>query len=156
VRLKGSLLIAIFFLLLGLYGLIQSLMFEHWESVALPAIVSGIIIAMATVEVGKELYSLRKSGTPSADLKLPVIAVNTTELRRFGLITAWVAAFMLGVYLFGFHIAIPVYAFSYLKWRGKHLLIAGIFALAMLGFVYGVFELGLKAALFQGIVFGDR
>ncbi len=155
-RIKGSLPVALFFLLLGVYGLIQSLSFEYWESVALPAIVSGVIILMATVEVGKELYSLRKSGTPSADLKLPLIAANTTELRRFGLITAWVAAFMLGIYLFGFRIAIPLYTLSYLKWRGKHLLIAALFALAMLGFVYGVFELGLKASLFQGIVFGDR
>ena len=155
-RIKGSLIAAIFFLLLGLYGLIQSLTFGYWESVALPAAVSGVIVLMATIELGKELYSLRKSGTLSADLKLLVIAANTTELRRFGLITAWVAAFMLGIYLFGFRIAIPLYAFSYLKWRGRRWATAILFALVMLAFTYGVFELGLKAPLFQGIVFGDR
>lgn len=155
-RIKGSLLVAIFFLLLGIYGLIQSLTFEYWESVALPAIVSGVIIVMATIEVGKELYSMGKRGTISADLNLPIETMGTAELRRFVFITVWVAAFMLCIYLFGFRISIPVYAFLYLKWRGKHLFIAAIFALAMLGFVYGVFELGLKAPLFQGIVFGDK
>lgn len=155
-RTKGSLLIALFFLVLGIYGLIQSLAFEYWESVALPAIISGVIIVMATIEVGKELYSLGKRGTITADLKLPIKTMGTAGLRRFVFFTVWVAAFMLCIYFFGFRISIPVYAFLYLKWRGKHLLFAAIFALAMLGFVYGVFELGLKAPLFQGIVFGDQ
>jgi hypothetical protein len=155
-RTKGSLFIALFFLVLGIYGLIQSLAFEYWESVALPAVVSGVIITMATIEVGKELYSLGKQGVITTELKLPIEKMGKIELRRFILFTVWVAAFMLCIYLFGFRISIPVYAFLYLKWRGKHLLIAALFALAMLGFVYGVFEVGLKAALFQGIVFGDR
>ena len=153
---KGRLLMALFFLILGIYGLIQSLTFEYWESVAMPLIVSGVIIVMATVEAGKEIYSLGKKGTPSADLKSLIKITGTAELRRFALITVWVTAFILFIYLFGFRIAIPVYAFFYLKWRGKHLLFAAFFALAMLGFVYGVFELGLKASLFQGIVFGNR
>ena len=155
-KVKGRLLAALFFLLLGIYGLIQSLTFEYWESMALPAAVSGVIIIMATVEVGKELYPLVKRVTPPADLKLPIEKIGVAELRRLVLITVWVTAFMLLIYLFGFRIAIPVYTFLYLKWRGKHLLVAVIFALSMLGFVYGVFELGLKVSLFQGIVFGDR
>ncbi len=36
------------------------------------------------------------------------------------------------------------------------LLLTVLFAAAALAFVYGAFEIGLKAQLFEGIVFGDR
>ena len=152
---KGGLLVAVFFLLLGLYGLVQSLMFGPWESVALPAGVSGVIVAMAAIEVGTELLG-RSAREPTTGLDPVAQAESKGEARRLAVVVIWTAAFMLGIYLFGFRIAIPVFAFSYLKWRGWHWAIAALFAAAMLGFVYGAFVVGLKAPLFEGIVFGDR
>ncbi len=63
---------------------------------------------------------------------------------------------MLAAYLLGFRMAVPLFAFSYLKWRGRGWLTATIFAVAMLAFIYGAFELGLKAPLFRGLIFGGR
>jgi hypothetical protein len=152
-KVRGGLVVAAFFLLLGLYGLIQSLMFGPWESVALPAGVSGVIVVMAAIEAGRELRRREVRGTASEQRTL---TWSTEERRRLALVIGWAAAFMLGIYLFGFHIAIPVFAFSYLKWRGWHWAVAVLFAAAALAFVYGAFEIGLKAQLFEGIVFGDR
>jgi len=153
-KLKGSLLAAVFFLLLGLYGLIESLRFGPWESVALPAAVSGVIVIAAAVEVGRELRGWKPRGSLGA--LEPIAEMSREEARRLVVVIGWTAAFILGTYLFGFRIAIPVFVFSYLKWRGRHWAVAVLFAAAMLGFAYGAFDIGLKAPLFRGIVFGDR
>jgi hypothetical protein len=153
-RLKGSLLAAVFFLLLGLYGLIEALRFGPWESVALPAAVSGVIVVAAAVEVGRELRGWKPRESLSA--LEPLAQMSREEARRLVFVIGWTAAFMLGTYLFGFRIAIPVFAFSYLKWRGRHWAVAVLFAAAMLAFAYGAFDIGLKAPLFQGIVLGGR
>ena len=54
-KIKGSLFVAVFFLLLGLFGIIQSLTFRYWESMVLPLAISSLIFILAAVEVGKEL-----------------------------------------------------------------------------------------------------
>ncbi len=63
---------------------------------------------------------------------------------------------MLGTYFLGFRIAVPLFAFSYLKWQGRGWLTAAVFAIIMLAFIYGAFELGLNAPLFKGLIFGGR
>jgi hypothetical protein len=152
VKIRGSLCAAIFFLLLGLYGIIQSLTFRYWESIVLPAAMSSIIFVMAAVEVSKELHRQGKQEKVKAGTEVK----NRIELRRFGLVFGWAAAFMLGIYLLGFLIAVPLFAFTYLKWRGRSWLTAALFAVVMLAFIYGAFELGLKAPLFKGLIFGGR
>ena len=154
-RLKGGLVVAAFFLLLGLYGLILSLMFGFQEAVLLPAVVSGIIVVMASVEVGKEL----RSGVSEGAVEPPdsfAEAERRETRRRLVLIAGWALALVVGIYLFGFRIAIPLFSFLYLKWRGWGWVTAVVFAAAMAGFAYGVFEIGLKAQLFEGIIFGGR
>ena len=146
---------AVFFLLLGLYGIIQSLTFRYWESIVLPLAMSSLIFVMAVVEVGRELRRQDKretaiEGKPQTETKTRV------EIRRFSLVFSWAAAFMLGTYLLGFRIAVPIFAFSYLKWRGRGWITATVFAVVMLAFIYGAFELGLKAPLFKGLIFGGR
>ena len=98
-RTKGSLWVAVFFLIIGLYGLIQSLTFGYWESVALPAAVSGVMVLMASVEIGKELYSSGKGETTSDGLKPRRDKREEIDFRRLGLIVGWIAAFMLCIYL---------------------------------------------------------
>jgi len=154
VRTKGGIWMAALFLAVGLYGMVQSLLFHEWESVSMPAAVSSVIVIMALIEVVKELRLRFVEGevvaAPGESGKLPPGA-----LGRLGLMTGWTAGLMLGTYLIGFRIAVPLFAFAYLKWRGKRWITAIVFAGVMLGFIYGAFEFGLKAQLLQGIVFGD-
>ncbi len=154
-KIKGSLYVAIFFLLLGLYGIIQSLTFRYWESIVLPLAMSSLIFVMAAVEVARELRRQDK-GERAIEEKPRTEAKDRVEIRRFSLVFGWAAAFMLGIYLLGFHIAVPLFAFSYLKWRGRSWITATVFAGIMLAFIYGAFELGLKAPLFKGLIFGGR
>ena len=152
-KIKGSLGVAIFFLLLGTFGIVQSLTFRYWESMVLPLAISGPIFILAAVEVGKELRR-RDDRETAVEGKPDTESKNKIEIRRLGFVFGWAASFSLAIYLLGFHIAVPLFAFAYLKWRGRSWLIASIFAVAMLAFTYGVFELGLKAPLYKGLVFG--
>ena len=154
-KIRVSLYVAIFFLLLGLYGIIQSLTFRYWESIVLPLAMSSLIFIMAAVEVARELRRQDKRETAKEE-KADTEIENRLEIRRLGLVFGWAAAFMLGAYLLGFRIAVPLFAFSYLKWRGGSWLTATVFAVVMLAFIYGAFELGLKAPLFKGLIFGGR
>jgi hypothetical protein len=154
-RKKGSLFIAIFFLLLGIFGVVESLTFHYWESTVLPLAVSCIISIFAAIEVGKEIRRRdKREGT--IEKKGGEENQDGLEMRRFGLAFGWVAGFSLAIALFGFYIAIPVFTLAYLKWRGRSWLAAAVFAVAMVAFIYGTFELGLKAPLFGGLIFGGR
>jgi peptidoglycan/LPS O-acetylase OafA/YrhL len=154
-RVRGSLGIAVFFLLVGIFGVVQSLTFRYWESTVLPLATSGIILILAVVEVGKELRRRNKEEA-AAETEGGKEGKHSIDIRKLGLVFGFVAAFSLAVYLLGFYIAIPLFSLAYLKWRGRSWLVAVVFAIAMLAFVYGVFVLGLKAPLFEGLVFGGR
>ncbi len=154
-KIKGSLYVAIFFLLLGLFGIVHSLTFHYWESTVLPLATSSLIFILAAVEVGRELYRRDKAETAMEDNR-QTGTKNRFQISRLGSVFGWAAGFSLVIYLLGFHIAVPLFAFFYLKWRGRSWLTAIIFAVVVLAFVYGVFELGLKAPLFKGLIFGGR
>ena len=151
-KINSSFFVSIFFLLLGLYIAIQALTFRHWESVVLPAALGIIIFIMAAVEVGKGLSHQDKQEA-FAEEKSHAGTQDRVEIRRFSLIFGWAAAFMLTTYLVGFYIAVPSFALFYVKWRGRRWLTATIFAIAVLAFIYSVFELFLKAPLFKGLIF---
>jgi magnesium-transporting ATPase (P-type) len=154
-KIKGSLIVAVFFLLLGLFGIIQSLTFRYWESIVLPLAVSSLIFILAAVEVGKELRRQDKGETATGK-KSDKESKDSFEIRRLGLVFGWAAGFSLAVYLTGFYIAIAVFSFAYLKWRGRSWLTATIFTIAMLAFIYGVFNVGLKAPIYKGLIFGAQ
>jgi len=154
-KIRGSLYVAAFFLLLGLFGIIQSLTFRYWESMVLPLAMSSIIFILAAVEVGKELRRQDNKGAATEKVTGKE-SKDSIEVRRLGLVFGWAAGFSLTIYLLGFYIATPVFAFAYLKWRGRSWLTAIIFAIAMLAFIYPVFDIGLKAALYRGLIFGAR
>jgi hypothetical protein len=56
-------------------------------------------------------------------------------------------------YLLGFYIAVPLFCLAFLKVNGRSWLVAIIFTVLMLAFLYGLFELGLKAPLWRGFLF---
>ena len=145
-KLKGSFWVAAFFLALGIFGITQSLTFRYWESMVLPLGISIIIFILAAVEVVRELRRWGEKGVEKSESKI--------ENRRLVLIFGWAAGFCLAIYLLGFYISIPLFAFTYLKWRRRSWLVAVVFAIALLAFSYLVFAVGLKVPLYKGLIFG--
>ena len=151
-KLKGGFWVALFLVALGLFGIIQSLTFRYWESMVLPLGISIIIFILAAVEVIRELLKQRQAAAEETAEK----SESKIERRRLFLTMGWVAGFCLAVYLFGFYLSIPTFAFAYLKWRRRSWLVALIFAVALLAFSYLLFAIGLKVPLYKGLVFGGR
>jgi ABC-type enterobactin transport system permease subunit len=153
VNFKGSFWVAVFFLALGVFGVTQSLTFSYWESITLPLAISIILVILAAVQMVRELRWVNK-GEASAAKVTAKDSDTKAESRRLGLIFGWTAGLCLAIYLLGFYISIPAFAFAYLKWRRRSWLVALIFAAALLVFSYAVFNIGLKTPLYQGLVFG--
>jgi len=156
VKLKGSFWVALLFLALGLFGTIQSLTFGYWESMVLPLGISIIISILAAVEVARELKRRGDKGEAAAEKKQEGGIKEKFDARRLGVVFGWAAGFCLAIYLLGFYISIPVFAFAYLKWRKRSWLVAVVFAIALLAFSYLVFAIGLKVPLYKGLIFGAR
>jgi len=152
-KMKGSLGVAVFFLLLGIFGITQSLIFGYWESMVLPLAISSLILILATVEVGRELMRQREREAVTAR-ETAEDSKPKAENRRLGLICGWAAGFCLIIYLLGFHIAIPLFTLTYLKWRGRSWLTTAVFTVALLAFTYAVFDVILKSPLYRGLIFG--
>lgn len=145
----------IFLVLLGLFGIIKSLTFQYVEAITLPLMMSSVIFTLAATELARELRSKDR-----AQIAIEAKAQGEVEARaawrRFGSTVGWVIGFSLGIYLVGFLIATPLFVGSYLKRQGQGWLTAIIFAILTVAFIYGVFELALKARLYVGLIFGGR
>lgn len=153
-RLKGSFWLAVFFLALGLFGIVQSMTFRYWESMTLPLAVSIIISILAGIQVVREQRRRGEEEEMAVAQEKAKDSQRKLDGKRFGIVFSWVAGFCLAIYLLGFYISIPAFAFAYLKWRRRSWLAAAIFAMALLAFSYAVFAIGLKAPLYKGLVFG--
>ena len=151
-KVKGSLWLTVFFLLLGLFGITQSLTFGYWESMVLPLAISSLIFILASVEMARELRRRQTTGEGKVAKESP----GNAQLKGLGVVFGWAGGFALGVYLLGFYIAAPLFAFSYLKWRRRSWLVAAAFAIAVLALIYVVFAVALKTPLYRGLIFGAQ
>lgn len=151
----GSLFIAVFFLFLGFFGLIQSLFFRYWESMVLPLSISCCLVVLAGIQIIREIRrDQRKVGIKEPSL--PHITDVNINLRWLGLIVTWTAAFAISIFVLGFYIAIPIFTFAYLKWHRRSWVTAIVFASTTLAVVHTVFVLLLKVSLFPGLIFGGQ
>lgn len=143
----------IFLVLLGLFGIIQSLTFRRFEAVVLPILLSSAVFVLASIELSRELRRKDRAQT-SVDVRPEREAQAGVGLRRFGSALGWVAGFSLGIYVLGFIIAIPLFVLAYVKRQGQSWPMAIGLAIIVIAFIYGAFQLGLKAPLYRGLVFG--
>lgn len=151
-KLNGSVYAIFFFLLLGLFGAIQSLFFRYWESMLLPLFVSCLIVILSLTQLIRELTL--NSRITDIEAKLPRTRINSNiSLKLLGLIIGWTVAFALCVYIFGFYVTIPIFTFYFLKWYRRRVFTSIIFSCAILAFTYLAFELLLKIPLYPGLIF---
>ena len=70
---------------------------------------------------------------------------------------AWMIWAIMLIFLIGFHIAIPVFVFTFFKFFGRFTWArAAIATVIAAGFLYGLFEIILKVGLFRGILLGEQ
>src|ERR1700719_2125786 len=74
------------------------------------------------------------------------------ELRKDSPIYLWVWSFVIAITAFGFVLAAPVMLFVYLKFRSRESWwLSLLLSLAVLGLLYGVFQVALGVPLFEGL-----
>ncbi len=150
-RIKAGVYSIVFVLILMLYVIGASLRYRYWEAKLLPLVIAGIIFALALIQLinwfrGKEETPATEEGKVLGEV------TNEEEILRFGSALGWVVGFILTIYLLGFWAATALFVFSYMKVRGRGWSISIGFALIITVLTYGIFELGLKAKLYSGLL----
>ena len=151
-KIKGSsyFLIVIMIVMLVIIGF--SLRMEYFESKLLPLVISSAVFVLAAIGLGREI----KAGIKG---EATVTGGETTEREESGegwrgylLAGAWVAGFLLVIYLLGFLIAIPLFIIAYMKSHGTRWLVASTSAILTTVLIYVLFELGLGVILYRGLL----
>lgn len=154
-KFKGSMFPAVIFLILGLFGIIQSLSFQYWESIVLPLFISCCIVLLSGIQMIRE-FRFHRQNASTGEKHLRIRTTGNISLKLLGLIVGWTAGFALAIYILGFYIAIPVFTISYLKWHRRSWIVSIIFACSTLALSYLIFEQLLKVPLFPGLIFGGQ
>jgi len=107
-------------------------------------------ILMAVV-VLKETF--RKRPAAREDALGPQSERKPESLRAHAEIIAWMAGFLVMIYLAGFLAGIPLFVFFYLKTNGMSWIRSLALAVGFFIIIYGVFSLGMKMRLFPGLIY---
>ena len=120
-----------------------------------PRFIGWIFVVLAGSEVILQLKALlaqKQAGfTDNADVRQESRANLIKEMK--GLL--WLAVLLVGIYLVGIMITLPVYLFSFMRLSGnRSVQQSAIIALCSTAFVYSLFVLLLDYKLYPGIIFG--
>ena len=150
-RVKRSTYFTLFLLLVALFVVIRSVTFGRWEAIVLPLFFGSIILILATVELTREFRSKDKMPT-AMEGETEEKAKTKIEFRRFRSGLGWVLGFSLVIYLLGFLIAMPLFVITYLRVYVRGWVIAIVMATSITAVMYGMFEFGLRAPLYRGVI----
>jgi len=119
-----------------------------------PLVTAIPLLVLALVQLFLDLRGKAEAtDSPASDLALSTDVPPAIAQRRTLLTFAWMAAFVALVFLVGFPLAVPLFAFTYLMfqsaegfWRSLALTVAAW------GFFYGLFERMLRLPFGAGVV----
>ena len=107
----------------------------------MPLVVCGAGALLSLLQLVVELRASRAGGEDAIDLAKDVP------------IYLWVWAFVAGVVAFGFVVAAPVVLCAYLFFRSRESWwLSLLLSLSVVGFLYGVFQVGMGVPLFEGLL----
>ncbi len=150
---KGIIYVYIVIMVFALVILGLSVGAEYFRFKLIPLIVSGFVLILSAIGLRREILARDKSGTTATRDETDDGKETRESWYRYSLIGAWVVGFLLAIYLLGFITAIPLFLLSYLKTHGAKWRIAITIAVLTTAIIYGVFILGLKVYLYEGLLF---
>jgi hypothetical protein len=151
---KGGIAVAIIFLLIGLFGIIESANFHYWESITLPLIISCFISVLAGLQLVLE-FRQRPKNQVSVENENTASDENWDkgQINRAVRILIWIAALIIAIYLIGFYVAVPLFCFVFLKWNARGWITSLLFGIIIIVLIYLIFNVVLKTPLYQGLFF---
>lgn len=144
-KIRGSLIFSSVLLLIFAAVVARSLTFGYWESSLFPLLIGGSCFVLLAIELCLELSA--KDRTASAEQ--PDIQTGGSSFTN---VMAWVSAFVIGIYLLGFLIAIVIFVFSYLKLRGRGWWVSAATSVTTVVVLYCIFKFGLALDLYGGLI----
>ena len=128
--------IAVMAIMLVFIGL--SLRMEYFSAKVIPLVIAGLSFGLAAIGLAREVWGKAKSGQIG---EMGGRAESSESWAQYLVIGVWGAGFFLTIYLLGFIIAIPLFIFTSMKFRGTRWWVAILFAIITPAFIYGLFEL---------------
>ena len=141
-------------LIFALVFLVTSLTYASLKVKLMPAIVSGITLILTAIVLVRELGLGRKISSEKVPGSETKEHKDSAPLSAFMRAFAWFLALILGVYLFGFLVSIPIWVFIYLWKQGHKWWISVIHAIVVVSVIYVAFVVIMNIELYSGILFG--
>ncbi len=146
---RTDLYIVIFILAIMVAAFVSASFFPYRQAKLAPLTVSGIVLILAAVQLGREVRSRKeRSGSRQEGEK----ADSGDSLRRYFLEGTWMAGFIAGIYLFGFLVAIPLFGIAYMKRHGATWSTSIMLAALMTIFSWGIFSYLLEVKFYPGFI----
>jgi Tripartite tricarboxylate transporter TctB family len=149
---KGGTYFTIFILAFALFFCVYSLTFGQIKTKLLPLAVSVLTLILAGIQLGTELVKKRRA-QEEKDLNETGKGSNRKDdLHFYVTYFIWSLGLILGIYLLGFLISIPIFIFSFLLLHGQKSYKSALTAAIMTISLYVVFVLIFKIDWYEGIV----
>ena len=114
-RLKGEVVFSLLIIGVGCYAILSAFQWS-FKARFFPLVISiPLIILVATHLILEFFGEAEKASGPAMDLELSNEVAPEVAQRRALVLFAWIAGFILLVYLASFPVAVPVFIFTYLK-----------------------------------------
>jgi hypothetical protein len=116
---KGRMLFCIFLIAVAAYAIYSA---SGWTFKAgfFPLAVSIPLLGLATLQLLQEIFGKEESSQGAAvDLDFSSDVPPEVARRRVFTTFAWIAAFILFVYLIGFPLTVPLFILTYLKFQSE-------------------------------------
>ncbi len=152
-KIKPSSYFLIFILLLMVFVIVVSSGFPVFQAKFLFLLFGSLVLVIGAVQLVKELRARDKTEVATAEEEPTEAARGRDELR--GLISplSWVAGFFMGILLFGFYVAIPLFVFLFMKLRRRSWIMSISSAVILVVVVYLIFDISLLRPLYRGLLF---
>lgn len=138
-----------------------SLTYSSMKMKLLPTIVSGLLLVLAAIELTREILAHRRApgknqvqpeGAPHATANEEVGLESDGDIRGDMIGFAWLMGMIVGTYLVGLLVSIPLFMLIYLMNHGIGWIKSSVMALATVISIYLIFVKVLQVELFPGII----
>jgi hypothetical protein len=138
-----------------------SLTYSNLKMKLLPLIVSGLLLVLAVIELTREILAHKRA--PGKNQALPEGAPHVTANEEVGLESdgdirgdlvgfAWLMGMIIGTYLLGLLVSIPLFMLIYLINHDIGWIKSSVMAVVTVISIYLIFVKVLQVELFQGII----
>lgn len=157
-RLRGEAYFLIGVIVVMLVIIISALTMPAIESKLFPLMFGGVTLFLASLALSKELLLRRNQKASEAPAAAEVKDKDSggekkESWRGYLVHIAWVAGFILGIYLLGFVISVPLFVLSYMRYLGTRWLTVIISAVVLTLVIHFGFDIALEMELPQGLIF---